>query len=372
MLAPIDGAPTRARDRDRGAAWARRGVRRARPPAPAAGLRVSSARSCSRTKTQKTRCRKGSSTRIARSIGFVPTSRSGRGSTGSWRTPRSISCAGGRSAMPTSCPTPSRSPFRDPAESEELRERLQEALTHLTDRQRAVIVLHDVEGFTHGEIGRTLGIPEGTARSDLHHARATPPPATAEHQEYVMTDHRWTPPSEYEVTESLRAIYAAPSDPGYWSALESRILAHVARGAQVEGWWSAFGEMARPALAAAAILVLVAGAAVVHAQRLDAQRRVRERDLRGTTVHRNRRAELVRRRRRCDARLHAIALRDHPCSVPSNKLSPSSSAPARRRRARLLGRPRPPAGRAQLPRRGGRSSTRTSASRPSSVRSWTR
>src|SRR6188472_3874231 len=64
-------------------------------------------------------------------------------------------------------------PFRDPAESGELRERLQEALTHLTDRQRAVIVLHDVEGFTHGEIGRTLGIPEGTARSDLHHARAT-------------------------------------------------------------------------------------------------------------------------------------------------------------------------------------------------------
>jgi RNA polymerase sigma-70 factor (ECF subfamily) len=64
-------------------------------------------------------------------------------------------------------------PFRDPAESGELRERLQKALMHLTDRQRAVIVLHDVEGFTHGEIGRTLGIPEGTARSDLHHARAT-------------------------------------------------------------------------------------------------------------------------------------------------------------------------------------------------------
>src|SRR3982751_3549259 len=50
-------------------------------------------------------------------------------------------------------------PFRDPAESGELRERLQEALTHLTDRQRSVIVLHDAEGFTHGEIGGTLGIP---------------------------------------------------------------------------------------------------------------------------------------------------------------------------------------------------------------------
>lgn len=63
-------------------------------------------------------------------------------------------------------------PFRDPGEADELRNRLTDALTHLTDRQRAVIVLHDVEGFTHGEIGRILGIPEGTARSDLHHARA--------------------------------------------------------------------------------------------------------------------------------------------------------------------------------------------------------
>jgi RNA polymerase sigma-70 factor (ECF subfamily) len=63
-------------------------------------------------------------------------------------------------------------PFRDPGESDELRRRLQDALTELPDRQRAVIVLHDVEGFTHGEIGGMLGIPEGTARSDLHHARA--------------------------------------------------------------------------------------------------------------------------------------------------------------------------------------------------------
>lgn len=64
------------------------------------------------------------------------------------------------------------SPFRDPAESDELRRRLEQALTLLADRQRAVIVLHDVQGFKHAEIGRMLGIPEGTARSDLHHARA--------------------------------------------------------------------------------------------------------------------------------------------------------------------------------------------------------
>jgi RNA polymerase sigma-70 factor (ECF subfamily) len=63
-------------------------------------------------------------------------------------------------------------PFRDPAEDDELRRRLLAGLAAISDRQRAVIVLHDVEGFTHGEIGGMLGIPEGTARSDLHHARA--------------------------------------------------------------------------------------------------------------------------------------------------------------------------------------------------------
>lgn len=63
-------------------------------------------------------------------------------------------------------------PFRDPGEADELRRRLSESLEELPGRQRAVIVLHDVEGFTHGEIGGMLGIPEGTARSDLHHARA--------------------------------------------------------------------------------------------------------------------------------------------------------------------------------------------------------
>ncbi|MDQ6688938.1 MAG: RNA polymerase sigma factor [Gemmatimonadota bacterium] len=62
-------------------------------------------------------------------------------------------------------------PFRDPAEGGELKERLEAALTQLGPRARSVIVLHDVEGFTHAEIGEMLGIPGGTARSDLHHAR---------------------------------------------------------------------------------------------------------------------------------------------------------------------------------------------------------
>jgi RNA polymerase sigma-70 factor (ECF subfamily) len=64
------------------------------------------------------------------------------------------------------------SPHRDPAEADELRTRLASALGTLGERQRSVIVLHDVEGYKHAEIGALLGIPEGTARSDLHHARA--------------------------------------------------------------------------------------------------------------------------------------------------------------------------------------------------------
>ena len=64
------------------------------------------------------------------------------------------------------------SPFHDPAEASELATRLRDALNTLPVRQRSVIVLHDVEGFKHAEIGTMLGIPEGTARSDLHYARS--------------------------------------------------------------------------------------------------------------------------------------------------------------------------------------------------------
>jgi RNA polymerase sigma-70 factor, ECF subfamily len=63
------------------------------------------------------------------------------------------------------------SAFRDPAEDDELRHRLRAALATLPERARTVLVLHDIEGFTHAEIGELLGIPGGTARSDLHHAR---------------------------------------------------------------------------------------------------------------------------------------------------------------------------------------------------------
>jgi RNA polymerase sigma-70 factor (ECF subfamily) len=37
---------------------------------------------------------------------------------------------------------------------------------------RQIIVLHDVEGYTHEEIGELLGIAAGTSKSQLFKARA--------------------------------------------------------------------------------------------------------------------------------------------------------------------------------------------------------
>ena len=50
---------------------------------------------------------------------------------------------------------------------------LERALSQLPDQQRVVVVLHDVEGFTHDEIARQLGIATGTAKATLSRARAT-------------------------------------------------------------------------------------------------------------------------------------------------------------------------------------------------------
>jgi RNA polymerase sigma-70 factor (ECF subfamily) len=61
-------------------------------------------------------------------------------------------------------------PAIDPPDSAE-RIDLEEALRHLPDDYRAVVVLHDVEGFGHDEIAVSLGIAVGTSRSHLFRAR---------------------------------------------------------------------------------------------------------------------------------------------------------------------------------------------------------
>ena len=53
-----------------------------------------------------------------------------------------------------------------------LRIRLERAMERLPDRMRQVLVLHDVEGYTHEDIGERLGISAGTSKSQLFKARA--------------------------------------------------------------------------------------------------------------------------------------------------------------------------------------------------------
>jgi len=57
------------------------------------------------------------------------------------------------------------------AERRALNERLRQALAELPERRRMAVVLFDVEGYTHREIAAVLGIPEGTVRSEVFHAR---------------------------------------------------------------------------------------------------------------------------------------------------------------------------------------------------------
>jgi len=62
----------------------------------------------------------------------------------------------------------------DPAqrlELTELRGQLEQALVALTPVQREVVLLHDLEGWSHGDIAKSVGTSEGMSRQHLFHAR---------------------------------------------------------------------------------------------------------------------------------------------------------------------------------------------------------
>jgi hypothetical protein len=72
-----------------------------------------------------------------------------------------------------------------------------------------------------------------------------------------------------EVDRTLRAMYAAPSADVYWNELEARIMARIT---EVDlGWWAELDRWARPALIAAAVLVLAAGVAMFRAHQVETQ-----------------------------------------------------------------------------------------------------
>jgi len=72
-----------------------------------------------------------------------------------------------------------------------------------------------------------------------------------------------------EIVRGLRSLYAAPAGDAYWNELEARIMSRVA---DVElGWWSELDRWVRPALAAAAVLVLAAGVAMFRAHEAETE-----------------------------------------------------------------------------------------------------
>jgi RNA polymerase sigma-70 factor (ECF subfamily) len=61
----------------------------------------------------------------------------------------------------------------DESERAEAREVLTRALATLSERQRMIVTLFDVDGLTSTEIGEMLGLSPGTVRWHLHEARGT-------------------------------------------------------------------------------------------------------------------------------------------------------------------------------------------------------
>lgn len=54
----------------------------------------------------------------------------------------------------------------------DLKRRMSEAIDALPEGYRTVFLMHDVEGYTHEEIGVALGIQSGTSKAQLFRARA--------------------------------------------------------------------------------------------------------------------------------------------------------------------------------------------------------
>jgi len=48
---------------------------------------------------------------------------------------------------------------------------LEAAIARLPQRARAVLVLYDIEGYSHGEIAELTGMAEGSSKAQLHRAR---------------------------------------------------------------------------------------------------------------------------------------------------------------------------------------------------------
>ncbi len=67
------------------------------------------------------------------------------------------------------------------------------------------------------------------------------------------------------VTTLLRNNYAAPTDPAYWANFEQRLLTRLRESGPV-AWWAVFSEWRSAGMVAAALALIIAGAAVIREQ----------------------------------------------------------------------------------------------------------
>jgi RNA polymerase sigma-70 factor (ECF subfamily) len=71
-------------------------------------------------------------------------------------------------SLEDAAPVAASNPVADPG----VRERLEQAVDDLPEIYRTVFLMHDLEGFSHGEIAVALGVAEGTSKARLSRARS--------------------------------------------------------------------------------------------------------------------------------------------------------------------------------------------------------
>ena len=83
-----------------------------------------------------------------------------------------------------------------------------------------------------------------------------------------MIDGHHIEPEDPRITAALRALVAPPGDAAYWGALEAAMLARLADD---EDWTAPFARWTSAGLIAAALAALIAGAALVRTQEVEAR-----------------------------------------------------------------------------------------------------
>jgi hypothetical protein len=69
-----------------------------------------------------------------------------------------------------------------------------------------------------------------------------------------------------DITDALRALYAAPDSTGYWTALERRIMDRIAQGDATDTFWYVPTQWTRLGLIAAGFALIVAASLFLRAR----------------------------------------------------------------------------------------------------------